>query len=283
MGSEVQILSSRPFAAGIVLLKEILLTNDDGIHSQGITALADALSRVARVTVVAPDREMSATSQSLTLQRPIRYEEIGPRRFSVEGTPTDCVIIALHHILSSLPALLISGINQGANLGHDIAYSGTVSAAMEGANQGIPAFAVSLAAWRNFEFDEAAQVAAAVADKIVGDPLPSGVILNVNVPGSTIRGVRITRQGHRNVRNLIVENQDPRGRKYFWIDQELDPENHGGNEDIDYVAVNSGYVSITPLKIDRTEREVAKKIEPWSGVLFRENQFDSLTGRGSAW
>ena len=251
-------------------MPEILLTNDDGIQSPGILALEEAVSAVGRVTVVAPDRERSASSASLTLHLPLRYEEVGPRRYSVEGTPTDCVIIALHQILSSPPDLLISGINRGANLGHDVAYSGTVAAASEGANEEIPSFAVSLAAHEEFHFEEAAQFTAALAEKIIHDRLPTGLILNVNVPNQKIRGVRITRQGQRNVRNISVENLDPKGRHYFWLEQELEMETQRGSIDSDYVAVNSGFVSITPLKLDRTGYGFVKKIGTWSEALFSQ-------------
>ena len=270
MGSEVQILSSRPFFCRNLVLPEILLTNDDGIQSPGILALAEAVSAVGRVTVVAPDRERSASSASLTLHLPLRYEEIGPGRFSVEGTPTDCVIIGLHQILPALPDLLISGINKGANLGHDIAYSGTVSAASEGANQGIPSFAISLAAHEEFQFEEAARLATVLAEKIIREPLPSGVILNVNVPGQRIRGIRVTCQGRLNVRSIFVENMDPRGRRYFWVDQEMDSEAHPGSEDSDYMAVHAGYISITPLKLDRTDYGFTKRIASWSESLFNQ-------------
>ena len=257
------------FFRDLVLL-EILLTNDDGVQSPGLLALADALSAVGRITIVAPDRERSASSASLTLHLPLRYEEVGPGRFSVDGTPSDCVMIGLHQILPALPVLVISGINKGANLGHDIAYSGTVSAALEGANQGIPAFAISLADRGEFRFEEAAQFAVTLAEKLIKDPLPSGIILNVNVPGQIIRGVRITHQARRNVRNIFVENRDPRGRKYFWLDEEMETEAHQGSEDSDYMAVNAGYISITPLKIDRTDYSFARKIGGWSELLFQQ-------------
>jgi 5'-nucleotidase len=251
-------------------LKEILLTNDDGIQSPGISALAEALSVLGRVTIVAPDRERSASSQSLSLHRPIRYEEIGPRRFSVDGTPTDCVLIALHHILKVRPDLVISGINRGANLGHDIAYSGTVSAALEAAHHDLPAFAISLAARKEFRFEEAAKFAGILAEKLWADPLPTGLILNVNVPRNEIRGIRITRQGQRNVRTLIVENQDPRGRRYFWFDQEMQAVNGQDSPDVDYMAVNAGYVSITPLKTDRTGHETIDRAEGWPEIFSKE-------------
>jgi 5'-nucleotidase len=251
-------------------LAEILLTNDDGILSPGIQVLASALSAIGRVTVVAPDRERSASSASLTLHLPLRYEEIGPNRFSVEGTPTDCVIIGLHQILSALPDLVVSGINKGPNLGHDIAYSGTVSAASEGANQGIPSFAISLASFAESHYEEAAQFGAALARRILDESLPPGVILNVNVPSQAIRGVRITHQGQRNFRNIFVENMDPRGRKYFWLDQEMETESHQGSVSSDYRAISAGFVSITPLKIDRTDYSFAKRMETWPDSLSKE-------------
>lgn len=252
-------------------LKEILLTNDDGIYSPGISALADTLSTLGHVTVVAPDRERSASSQSLSLHRPIRYEEKGPRRFSVEGTPTDCVLIALHHILTGRPDLVISGINQGANLGRDIAYSGTVSAAMEAAHHDIPAFAISLAARQEYRFEKAARFAGMLAEKLWTDPLPAaGLILNVNVPRNGIKGIRITRQGRRNGRTLIVENQDPRGRRYFWLDQENHSVDDQDGADVDYVAVNAGYVSVTPLRIDRTGYETIDSLEAWPEFFTKE-------------
>jgi len=251
-------------------LKEILLTNDDGIQSPGISALAEALSNLGCVTVVAPDRERSASSQSLSLHRPIRYEEITPRRFSVDGTPTDCVLIALHHILKVRPDLVISGINQGANLGRDVSYSGTVSAAMEAAVHDVPAFAISLVARKDFRFTGAAKFAGMLAERLWADPLPTGLVLNVNVPCNEIKGIRITRQSQHNGRTLIVENEDPRGRRYFWLDQEMQPASDEDGPDTDYMAVNAGYVSITPLKLDRTACEAIDRLEGWSETFFKE-------------
>ena len=267
----VQILSSRPFLQyWTSALAEILLTNDDGIHAPGIEILSEALSSVGRVTVVAPDRERSASSASLTLHLPLRYEEIGPGRYSVEGTPTDCVIIGLHEILPALPDLVVSGINRGPNLGYDIAYSGTVSAASEGANQGIPSFAISLASAAEFHYERAAQFGAVLARWVLSESLPPGVILNVNVPSRPIRGIRITHQGQRNVRNILVENLDPRGRKYFWLDQEMETKSRQGSLTSDYRAISAGFVSITPLKIDRTDYSFAKQIATWPDSLSKQ-------------
>ncbi len=270
MGSEVQILSSRPALSRAQSLKQILLTNDDGIHSAGLLALAKTLSLVGQVTAVAPDRERSASSQSLSFHRPVRYEEIAPGQFSVDGTPTDCVLIALHHILPAQPDLVVSGINRGWNLGHDIAYSGTIAAAMEAAYHGLPAFAVSSSSGDTTNLEQAADFALALTNKMLNEPLPSGVILNVNLPDGEICEVRLTRQGSRNVRTLIVENKDPRGRKYFWFDQELPADGFEEGPDVDYMAVKAGYVSITPLKIDRTAQDCFSRLEAWPEALCKE-------------
>ena len=247
-------------------MAEILLTNDDGVHSPGVTSLARALSLLGRVTTVAPDREMSASSQSITLWRPVRYEEIGPDRYSVEGTPADCVIIALNHILPRRPDLVISGINRGANLGHDIAYSGTVAGAMEAARHGVQAAAISLATRDNFVFEEAAQFTAHLAEQLLKRSLPEGFILNVNVPGRGWQGVRVTRQGPYQIRNLVVEKRDPRGRKYFWLDQELEPQALPVDGDSDHAAVRSGCISITPLKLDQTAFGLSAEVSSWAEI-----------------
>ena len=243
----------------------ILLTNDDGVHSAGITSLARSLAHLGQVITVAPDGERSASSQALTLWRPIRYQEVGVDRYSVEGTPADCVIIALNHILPDRPDLVISGINRGCNLGHDIAYSGTVAGAMEGARHGIPSAAVSLATRADFDFEEAAQFTAHLAGQLLNKPLPPGFILNVNVPGGGWQGVRVTRQDTCRIANLIVESRDPRGRKYFWLDQE--PRDLPADGDSDYVAVRSGCVSITPLKLDQTALELSSELKSWAEFL----------------
>jgi 5'-nucleotidase len=250
-------------------LAEILLTNDDGIYAAGILALADSVARLGRVTIVAPDRERSATSQSLTLNQPIRYEEVAPARYAVEGTPTDCVILAIHYLLPVKPDLVISGINRGPNLGGDIGYSGTVAGAVEAANHEISAFAISLAARKEFHFEQAAQFAATLAEKLLSEPTGADAVYNVNVPPNPIKGVHITCQGRRNVRNLIVENLDPRGRKYFWFDQDLSLPNKEENPAADYVAIREGYISITPLRMDRTDYDAAESISHWPETLFK--------------
>ncbi|MEW5975562.1 MAG: 5'/3'-nucleotidase SurE [Acidobacteriota bacterium] len=233
-------------------MKRILLTNDDGIHSPGLDQLARAVSKLGDVTVVAPDRERSACSQSLTLHDPIRLEELEAGRYAVNGTPADCVVMALNHLLPCFPDLVISGINRGPNLGHDIGYSGTVAGALEAANYQIPAFAVSTALASLQGYAAAAGFAALLAEALLADPPEPGLIFNVNVPAQEAKGIRVTRQGHRNMRNIVVENRDPRGRTYYWIDQELQQELHLLPQDYDYVAVSQGYISVTPIKADRT-------------------------------
>lgn len=250
-------------------MREILVTNDDGVHSEGIQALASALSAVGRVTMVAPDRERSAASQSLTIQRPLRYEEVGPQKYAVDGTPADCVLIALHHVLPAPPDLVFAGINRGANLGHDVGYSGTVAAALEAAHNNLCGVAISLATWDDFDFSEAAQFAVRLAQQLLENPLPPATILNVNVPPGLPRGVKITRQAIDNTESMIVEHKDPRGRKLFWFDQKYAPvhgEQNGGN---DSAAVNEGFISVTPLKIDRTAYDLFGLLKGWPEVLSK--------------
>jgi 5'-nucleotidase len=231
----------------------ILVSNDDGIHSEGITALADALRDLGEVVVVAPDRERSAVSHSLTLHRPLRVEELGPGRFTVDGTPTDCVNLAVNGILPRRPALVVSGINKGANLGDDVTYSGTVSAAMEGTLLGIPALAISLLGRGGFRFEMAAAFARRLAGWVVERGLPSDTLLNVNVPepdGEPIRGFALTRMGRRRYGDAIVEKVDPRGKKYYWIGgEELEFVDEEGT---DFHAVRERLISVTPIHLDLT-------------------------------
>ncbi|MFQ5585400.1 MAG: 5'/3'-nucleotidase SurE [Thermodesulfobacteriota bacterium] len=229
----------------------ILVSNDDGIDSEGIFALADALKRVGEVYVVAPDRERSAASHSLTLHKPLRVDKVGKRMYAVNGTPTDCVNLAINGILPKRPDIVVSGINRGGNLGDDVTYSGTVSAAIEGTLLDVPSFAVSLATKRNFNFEAAAEFSIRLSRHIIRDGLPEDTLLNVNVPPvRRVKGYRITRQGKRIYDNAIVEKVDPRGKKYYWI---------GGNElkweggrDTDFYSVSKGYISITPLHLNMT-------------------------------
>jgi 5'-nucleotidase len=231
----------------------ILVCNDDGISSEGLAALADAMAPLGEVWVVAPDREQSAVSHSLTLHRPLRVEEMGSRRFAVDGTPTDCVNLAVAGILPERPGLLVSGINKGANMGDDITYSGTVSAAIEGTLLGIPSLAISLVARDRFDFAPAAEFAATLAAQVIARPLAPSTLLNVNVPAlprAEMTGFRITRQGKRRYGDALVEKVDPRGKKYYWIgSDELGFIDEPGT---DFAAIQDGAVSITPVHLDLT-------------------------------
>jgi 5'-nucleotidase len=231
----------------------ILVCNDDGIHAPGIRALEEALAPLGEVWVVAPDREQSAASHSLSLHRPLRVAEVGPRRLAIDGTPTDCVNLAINGVLPVRPALVASGINNGANLGDDITYSGTVSAAIEGTLLGIPSFAVSLATRDRGDFRAAADFAARLARTILREGSPVDTLLNVNVPdvpASEIRGFVITRQGRRRYGDAIVEKVDPRGKKYYWIGS--DAGEYVVDEGTDCTATANGYISVTPLHLDLT-------------------------------
>jgi len=231
----------------------ILVTNDDGVLAPGLNSLAAELAQVGRVVVVAPDRDCSAASHSLTMQRPLRVKELGHDIFSVDGTPTDCVILAVGKILAATPVLVVSGINPGPNLCDDISYSGTVSAAIEGTMLGIPSFAVSLACEDPCEYDLAASFAARTARMILAQGLPPDTLLNVNVPpgeAAEISGIKFTRQGRRRYEGSIKETNDPWGRGHFWIGGGTPV--WGEGDDTDAQAVLAGYISITPLHLDRT-------------------------------
>lgn len=241
----------------------ILVTNDDGIHSPGLISLAERLARIGRVVVVAPDRERSAVGHALTLHSPLRADEIKPDWFAVDGTPTDCVNLGIHGLLNERPSLVVSGINKGGNMGDDITYSGTVSAAMEATLMGVPAFAVSLAA-RSFtaaDFSVAADFSCSLARRIFDRSLPPDTLLNVNVPPGKPAGVELTRQGKRNYNDVIVTNTDPRGRRYYWL---------GGGDlgfsDIpgtDFHAVHGGAISVTPLHLDLTNYRSFETLASW--------------------
>ncbi len=242
----------------------VLLSNDDGIHAAGLRALARAFSERDEVWVVAPDREQSASSHAISLNRPLRMIEAEPRWYAVDGTPTDAVYMGLCLVLKKTPPdLVVSGINHGPNLGNDVHYSGTVAAAIEGALLGIPALAVSLAAPPPHDFEPAARFGAALARRMIaeaeanGSPVP--FLLNVNIPAGPIRGYRFARLGRRTYGNDVVEKTDPRGRKYYWIGGE------GGarNEDIpgsDCNAVEAGVAAVTPLQLDPTHDAVLERL-----------------------
>jgi 5'-nucleotidase len=231
----------------------VLLSNDDGVNAPGLAALAAAFPD-DEVWVVAPDREQSASSHAISLHRPLRIVEVGERRFSVDGTPTDAVYLALNHVLRGRPPdLVLSGVNHGPNLGNDVLYSGTVAAAMEGALLGVSAIAVSLAARPPHDFAPPAAFAASLARSIAALHPPRPILLNVNVPEGPVRGYRLVRLGKRTYGNEVVEKTDPRGRKYYWIGGE------GGavNEDIPGSDCNcvtfDRLASVTPLRLDASD------------------------------
>ncbi len=243
----------------------ILVTNDDGIHSEGLEKLADALREVGDVTVVAPDRERSAVSHALTLHRPLRINKIREKVWAVEGTPTDCVYLATRSLLAaSRPVLVASGINKGANLGDDIHYSGTVSAAFEGTVLGIPSMAISVVGRAPFHFDTAAQFAQKLAKRMLDEKLPGDTLLNVNVPNvpaDAITGVAITKMGKRHYGDAVIENVDPRGRKYYWIGgTELDAQDIPGS---DCNAILQGNIAVTPLHLDLTNHGAMDRLRSW--------------------
>lgn len=239
----------------------ILVTNDDGVHSPGIIALYKAMKELGDAYIIAPDRERSAVGHALTLHRPLKIEELRENVFSVNGTPTDCVALGIHKILPKRPNLVASGINRGANLGDDVTYSGTVSAAMEGTILGIPSFAVSLVGEKPFHYEVASFFAVETAKYILEKSLPYDTLLNVNIPNvhkDMIKGVKLTRQGKRVYDNAIQEIYSPWGDKYYWIGGGMPYWEHG--EDIDIQAVLSGYVSITPIHLDLTNYEALEHL-----------------------
>jgi 5'-nucleotidase len=244
---------------------KILITNDDGVHAPGLAALRKCIAEVAQVVVVAPDREQSAVSHALTLHHPLRAARIAEDVYSVEGTPTDCVNLGIHSLLSFRPDLVISGINSGANLGDDVTYSGTVAAALEATLMGIPAIAVSLACKGAGEnYHAAALFAARLARTVVDKGLPPDTFLNVNVPDlpeERLLPPLVTCQGKRGYEGTIVDKVDPRGRSYYWIGTaDLSFRDLPGS---DYHAVSRGHVSISPLHIDLTNYASIELLKGW--------------------
>jgi 5'-nucleotidase len=243
---------------------KILVSNDDGYLATGINALADALAEIAEVTVVAPDRNQSGASNSLTLHTPLRVHSIGERRYFVNGTPSDCVHLALSGFLDEDPDIVVSGINHGANLGDDVIYSGTVAAAMEGRFLGLPAIAVSLAGRNATHFDTAARVAADLVRKLAADPLPKDLMLNVNVPDrpfDELAGIESTRLGFRHRSEPLVPMKDPYGRRVYWIGPAGQGQDAGPGTDFE--AIERGAVAVTPLKIDLTRHDSLPSLEGW--------------------
>jgi 5'-nucleotidase len=241
-------------------MPRILVTNDDGVHSEGIKLLADALAPLGEVTVVAPIQEASAIGHALTLRRPLRIDTISPEVYAVDGTPTDCVNIAITHVLRAKPDLIVSGINKGWNLGDDITYSGTVAGALEGALLAIPSIAVSTQRVRDeSEFGPAASAAALAAAAVLARGLPKFTLLNINVPMGANRGFKVTVQARRNHITVVSERTDPRHRAYYWIEEgENQWEPHDRS---DYQAVRDGYISVTPLQPDMTAHDALSYVE----------------------
>lgn len=231
-------------------MTRILITNDDGIFSQGIRLLASSLSQIAEVVVVAPDREQSATGHALTLSRPLRMQKVEENWYAVDGTPTDCVNLGVLSLLKDRPPdLVCSGINFGLNLGDDVTYSGTVSATFEGTLLGIPSVAFSQEVAEGFSFAAAADFARTLVEILLTEELPRDLLLNVNVPAGPIQGVSFTKLGRRVYKQSVVEKLDPRGRKYYWIAGTPQWKRASGT---DFEAISSGRISLTPLHLDLT-------------------------------
>ncbi|MDD3824965.1 MAG: 5'/3'-nucleotidase SurE [Anaerolineae bacterium] len=254
-------------------MAHILLTNDDGIQAPGLRALLEALRPLGRVSVFAPDHNWSAAGHTKTMHKPLRVARFAlpgiegdeVEAYTSTGAPSDCVALALLGLLPDRPDVVVSGINQGANLGHDVTYSGTVAAAMEAAIFGLPAVAVSLDSYESQEFGLAARVGAGVVAKVQEHGLPAGTLLNVNVPPlapGELAGTAVTRMGRRVYRDVLVDRRDPRGRPYYWIGGE--PPSGHLDEGTDIWAVAQGYVSITPIHLDMTAHDLIPNLEAWS-------------------
>lgn len=250
-------------------MPRILVTNDDGVFSEGLQLLADSLRQLAQVTVVAPDREQSAAGHSLTLHRPLRLQLLETDVYSVDGTPTDCVNLGVLWLLKDKPPdLVVSGINFGSNLGDDVTYSGTVSATFEGTLLGIPSVAFSQEVGEHFSFANAARFARRFVEVLLLETLPSDLLLNVNIPAGEIEGVSLTRLGKRRYKQVVVEKTDPRGQRYFWIAGTPEWQEEEGT---DQAAVGAGKVSVTPLHLDLTDY---RGLESYSALRRR---LDSLS------
>ena len=242
----------------------ILLSNDDGVHAKGMQVLQQALSQIAEVTTVGPDRNCSGASNSLTLINPLRVQQMDNGFLSVNGTPTDCVHLAISQLLDFTPDLVVAGINHGANLGDDVLYSGTVAAATEGRHLGLPAIAVSLAGRDEEHFATAAYVTVQVIKKLKSHPLPADQILNINVPAVSIeqlKGIQVTRLGRRHKAETMTSATDPWGRKIYWYGS-LGPELDAG-EGTDFHAIANGYASVTPLQIDMSAYKSMDTLRQW--------------------
>ena len=242
----------------------LLLSNDDGIHAIGLKLLADSLASLGEITVVAPNRNRSASSNSLTLDRPIRAQEMKKNWYSVDGTPTDCVHLAITGLIKDEPNIVVSGINAGANLGDDVIYSGTVAAAMEGRFLGLPAVAISVTSFQPRFLDDAAQVSLEMISKLATTQLPSDVIININIPDlpkNELQGVQATRLGNRHKAEPVIRSEDPRGKPIYWVGA-AGPEQDAG-QGTDFHAIKNGYVSVSPMHLDLTHYNVMQAVSDW--------------------
>lgn len=261
-----------PFAQVISMTDQkplILVTNDDGVYAPGILALYEAMQEIGNAVIIAPERDNSAASHSLTMHRPLRVKKIKPDIYAIDGTPTDCVTIGIGKVLQKKPALVASGINPGGNLGDDITYSGTVSAAIEGTMLGVPSFSLSMVGEEPFLFETAAEFATKLAKKMLSKALPKDTLLNVNVPNlpiEEIAGMQFSRQGRRVYDGAIKETKDPWGKKHFWIGGGTPSWDKG--EDTDANVIINNNVSITPLHLDLTNHNALKSLRrDWRGDL----------------
>ena len=251
----------------------VLVSNDDGVDAPGIRVLAERLAEFGEVTVVAPDRDRSGASNSLTLDQPVRVLRMPDGRYCVAGTPTDCVHLALSGLLEEEPDIVVSGINNSANMGDDVIYSGTVSAAMEGRYCGLPAIAVSLASQNHAgeNYDSAARAVLVLMRRLLTDPLPADTILNVNVPDlpwRQIHGFEVTRLGRRHRAAPCIAQTDPRGHPIWWIGPAGEVDDAGPGTDFN--AVHRGYVSVTPIHVDLTRFQALEKVSSWMDALTAE-------------
>jgi 5'-nucleotidase len=254
----------------------VLISNDDGVHAKGILALVDAIKKVAKVDVVAPDRNRSGASNSLTLTVPLQLKTLDNGFVSVEGTPTDCVHVAITGLLTELPDMVITGINAGANLGDDVWYSGTVAAAIEGRFLGLPAIAMSLASEHQVHYDTAAKVACELIHHLINEPLPPQTILNVNVPDlpyDEIKGFEVTRLGTRHRAEPTIKQIDPRGHTVYWVGPPGAEQDAGPGTD--FHAIHHSKVSVTPIRVDLTHQESIESISSWVSRIGKEPCSDS--------
>lgn len=243
---------------------KILLSNDDGYHASGLAALAKAVGRLADTVIVAPDRNQSGASQSLTLDRPLRVGRTSDGVYFVSGTPTDCVHLAITGLLDYEPDMVVSGVNHGANLGDDVLYSGTVAAAIEGRFLGLPAIAMSLAGEQPKNFEAAAEAACSLIERLKNHPLPADTILNVNVPDvpyAELRGYQATRLGFRHRSEPVVKSSDPKGEPIYWVGPAGEGQDAGPGTD--FHAVAEGYVSVTPIQVDLTRYDAIGLLGEW--------------------